>query len=159
MKAKSKYITGQIQFYRKHIRTVVRDHLYSKMIAWSIAHLILPGFKIEVDENLKIVPYNKLFPPKADQWDAQVEKIAKWLSREPSKNITKDSMEAHFFVYNTKYQKEDKWKERWSATCYVYISSTNSESCEIEMVKEVVEKPKLTGYCAALATKKYLQTA
>lgn len=159
MKAKSKYVAGQVKFYRKYIKTVVRDHLYSKMVAWSIQHLINPGFKIEVDENVKIVPYNKKFSPKADQWDAQVERIAKWIKTEPSKNITQDSMEAHFFIHNTKYHKEVRWSERWTASSYIYISSTNSESCEIEMVKEVVERSKLTGYCAALAKKKYLKTA
>lgn len=159
MKTNSKSIIDSMQYYRACIQKMVRDHLYAKMTACSMQHLINPGFKIEVTDNVKVIPYNKKFSPKAHEWDAQVAKIAKWIGKEPEKNITKDRMEAHFFMYNSKYEKIPTWKVRWTASIYIYISSVNSELCEIEEVEEVVKRQKLTGYCAALETKKYLAEA
>lgn len=156
MKTKPKKVSDTVNHYRKYIKSMVRNYHYSKMVAWSIQHLINPGFKIEVTDNVLILPYNPKFQPKADQWDAQVARIAKWFNKEPAKRIGKDTMEASIFMHHTIYLKEPAWKERWTASVYVYIRSHNSESCEIEMVKEVVERPKLTGYCAALEAKKYM---
>lgn len=155
MKTKSKSVSESIKNLRYLIKATVRDYLLSKMIAWSIEHLILPGFKIEVSENVKIIPYNKLFSPKADQWDKQVAILTKRFDQEPSKDITKDRMQARFFISHSRYN--DSRMNTWSASSLVYIDSVNTESCEIEMVKEVVETPKLTGYCAALVAKKYLK--
>ena len=156
MKTNSKDVANNVKYWRNHIQILVRDYLFSKMTAWSMQHLINPGFKIEVTDNVKVIPYNKKFSPKADEWDAQVSRIAKWIGREPSKIITKERMEATFFICTTKHVKNDIWGIRWAASIYIYITSVNSEDCEIEEVEEVVKRQKLTGYCAALETKKYL---
>jgi len=149
MKTDSKQVADSIKYYRDGIKRTVQDYLYSKMIAWSIQHLINPGFKIKVTDNVKIIPYNPKFQPRADQWDAQVQRLAKWLKDEPSKYIAKDIMEAEFFMHIR------SGKSRGAA--YVHVSSENTEQCEIEMIPEIVERPKLTGYCAALNEKKYLE--
>jgi hypothetical protein len=155
MKTNYWQVQKDVSFYRRNIKTTVQDFLYGKFIAWSIEHLILPGFKIEVTDNVIITPYNPKFQPSVDLWDKQLAKLAKWFDKEPEKNITKEKMEAHFFecIHTGIYS------ARWRGAVYVYLKSNNTEACEVTTEQVLVERTKLTGYCAALAEKRYLQPA
>lgn len=149
MKKNKKEVSMMVQTYRRWANDEARMFTYAKMVADNMEHLIMPGFKMEVGNRVRVIPYNKKFPPNVKQWTDQVAKIAKWMRKEPNTQINKEKVEADFYVYFPKR----------GTNIDVVVHSVNSEACEMEMVEEVVTVAKVTGYCAELKKRKYLVPA
>jgi len=149
---------------KKRIKTLVRKITVCKMIADSIRDFIIPGFKIEVNTQVTIVPYNSAFPPKMDLWDKQVEILSRFFSKEPYKDINKDSATASFSVDVTKFGVKRcryySYSELFSHI-YVDVTTANTEKCEIYQtdVVNTYKENVLTGYCKVLSERKYLEPA
>ena len=146
--------------YKRKLREVkdfAKDVMFTRMVMQNIADLIpLDRLKMEktywhagvtirpkVNEEGKEIP----FPP--DEFDKLIGRLARAFNNEPTLTIDKDKMDGTFWLY-------PKMLNEWHQSVIVEVIIGNTEACDIDYVEEVVKVPKLTGFCKALAEKKYI---
>jgi len=164
----TKFMNDQMSYAIKSRKNAIKEYgrkcFGAKMLSWLLEPYILPGFKMEVNDQIRIVPYNQKFPPKMDLWDRQMEIIAKLLNAEPWKEISEHSATGSFNkalkLFGTGENNYYAHRKHF-VSVYVDITTANTEKCEIfKQDKAVVYKENvLTGYCKVLKDRKYLETA
>ena len=90
-------------------------------------------------------------PVLADEFDRVVRKISRNFRSEPSIEIDKERMNADWWLYPKFERKTVMYPVNIDLRC------GNTEACELIEKEVVVKKYELTGFCKALAEKKFVK--
>jgi len=144
----------------KRLKSTFREDVakmaFGKMVAQNIESLLPKQWKMEPDGwkgDIRITPKGDALT--ADRFDKLLAILSRNLRTEPTKRIDAKQLYAFFVLYRR--DPDRPGFSDWNVSIRIEIKAGNTESCEIitETVTETVERTTLTGYCKAIAEKRY----
>jgi len=151
---KTSEMKQEFSWAKRALRAVTYRIMVGRMVADNIADLIPKGWEMQHNNYyLSFAPAEGSGITAADL-DKLGAKLARAFNCEPKKTITADVIDFTWWVYPTFMNKWD-WKE----SVMIEFKIGNTEKCDFIVKRKMQKISEPTGYCKALAEKKYLEPA